>query len=63
MPLFTGSSHAVIGDSMPKPVVPSIPQPSKASRHIPKPRAIQKPRAIGKVVVKPAGLDHYKPRG
>lgn len=62
MPLQVGSSKPlIVGDAFPAPAVPH-PAPVQSSKHVPKPRAVQKPRAIAKTVLKTAGVDHYKPR-
>jgi hypothetical protein len=71
MPLQVGNSRLVIGDNIAteqaagKPhdqaVAIALSQARRTSG--PKPRAVQKPRALAKVVTKSAGADHYKPRG
>jgi hypothetical protein len=72
MPLQTGTSRQVIGDNISELVASGRPQKqavaialSEARRsgaNIPKPRAVQKPRAIGKAVTKSTGRDHYTPK-
>lgn len=73
MPLATGTSRQVIGDNIATEVAAGKPQKqavaialSQARRsgaHIPKPRAVQKPRAMAKAVAsnRPA-RNHYLPR-
>ncbi len=73
MPLATGTSRQVIGDNIAteqaagKPhdqaVAIALSEARRSGAHIPKPRAVQKPRAMGKAVTQsqPA-RDHYSAR-
>lgn len=73
MPLATGTSRQVIGDNISTEMAAGKPQKqavaialSEARRsgaHIPKPRAVQRPRAMAKAVTKnTTARDHYTPR-
>ncbi len=61
-----------IGDPMPVGTVgpphtaPAMDRPKASPKYVPKVRAVQRPRAIAKVISKnsvPIGGGHYKPRG
>lgn len=73
MPLQTGTSRQAIGDNIKteeaagKPraqaVAIALDVARRSGAHIPKPRAVQRPRAMDKVVErKPSTVDHYAPK-
>lgn len=73
MPLHTGTSRAVIGSNISTEMAAGKPQKqavaialSEARRsgaHIPKPRAVQRPRAMAKTVTRDVRTrDHYRPK-
>jgi hypothetical protein len=73
MPLATGTSRQVIGDNIaemeasghpPKQAIAAaLSEARRSGAHIPKPRAVQRPRAMAKAVVKnESARDHYSAR-
>lgn len=73
MPLATGTSRLAIGDNIAteqaagKPhaqaVAIALSEARRAGAHIPKPRAVQRPRAMAKAVTRDApARDHYNAR-
>lgn len=72
MPLQTGTSRLVIGDNIKTEMAAGKPQKQavaialsnarKSGAHIPKPRAVQRPRAMTKAVTRSSGRNHYQPR-
>jgi hypothetical protein len=63
MGLHTSSHHIVMGDSMGGVTGAPTTAVTNKSKHVPRPRAVQRPRAMAKAVTKSTGgLDHYKPR-
>lgn len=72
MPLATGTSRQVIGENIAEmeasghprdqAVAAALSKARQSGAHIPKPRAVQRPRAMEKAVTKSSGRDHYAPK-
>lgn len=72
MPLATGTSRLDISDNIKtemasgkkqsQAVAIALSEARRNGAHIPKPRAVQRPRAIAKAVTKSDGRDYYAPK-
>jgi hypothetical protein len=73
MPLKTGTSREVVGENISElrasgrpqkqAVAIALSEARRSGARLPRPRAVERPRAIGKVITKTtSGRDHYQAR-